>query len=105
MRPDLEEKLWIAGSGEKFDELTCRAIIQDLLGDLAAHIPEGFVRDTEVWFDPMASAFSTWIWSQSGAPSSLAVTWSGVLAGGPVGDPNDEDSFAVTVDIFLFHEP
>jgi hypothetical protein len=104
MVPELEDRMWKAGSGQKLEESTWRAIVHELLRDFRVFLSEAFEIDADVKIDPEVSTFSTWIWSAPRSPLPLSVSWSAVLAGSPVGDPSDRDSFVVSVTLFLFHE-
>lgn len=104
MNSDLEEQMWKAGSGEKHDETVWRAIIDDLLAEFRDCLSQDFTRDADVNVDSTESTFRTWIWSKSLVNSPVSVSWSGILAGSPIGDPQSREAFVVTIDVFLFHE-
>jgi hypothetical protein len=100
----LEEKLWSAGSGQLHDDASWREIVESLLADFRHFLSADFEIDCDLTVDAVVSAFQVWIWSKSAPTTPLSVSWSAVLAGSPVGDPHSNDSFVVTIDLFLFHE-
>jgi hypothetical protein len=100
----LEEKLWAAGSGQTNDEAAWREIIDSLLAEFRDLLSADFEIDPDLKIDPARSQFHVWIWSKPAPIAPLSVTWSALLAGSPVGDADSNDSFVVTVDLFLFHE-
>jgi hypothetical protein len=100
----LEDKLWKAGLGQNYDETTWRKIVEALLADLRHFLSADFEVDSDLSIDQLASTFNIWIWSKTSLPSPVSVSWSAVLSGSPIGDPSSNDSFVVTVDLFLFHE-
>jgi hypothetical protein len=103
MLQEYEERLWSAGSDQTNDLATWRHIVNDLLDDFGRFIGDDFVRDDEIDIDPVTSSFRTWIWSKPTPVSPLGQIWSAVLAGCPIGDPQQKDSFGVSITLFLFH--
>jgi len=103
MLPQHEMRLWSAGSGQKNDQVSWRHIINDLLDEFSHFLGNDFVRDDEIELDPSNSTFRAWMWSKSSPLLPLTLIWSAVLAGGPIGDPHEKESFGVSITLFLFH--
>lgn len=101
---ELEEKLWLAGSGETFDEATWRRVISALLDEFEVFLGEPFVRDPEVNIYVDGSAFQNWLWSVPRESRALLVEWSAVLYGNRFGDSDWHHAFAVGIDLFFFHD-